>query len=94
MSLVLSARDPARDMSIARTVPLERVLDPRAPRPATLHGVSEFVRNELLPRLHVEQSFVEGRTHALLLPGETGPAGTAEPVKPVVPKREPAGRRK
>jgi hypothetical protein len=52
------------------------------------------VRNELLPRLHVEQSFVDGRGHALLLPGEVGPGGTSSAPKTVVPARIPPARRK
>ena len=73
VSLVLEARDVQRDMSIAKEIALDSLLGrgtgtgPQAL--TTLHGVSQYVRNVLLPKVHIEQSFVEGRPHALLVDG-------------------------
>jgi hypothetical protein len=77
VSLLLSARDPVNDMTVERVVPLEGAVPSGAPLPVTLFGVSEYVRNVLLPNLHVEQSFVQGRPHTVLLGDEQGAAAVA-----------------
>ena len=74
ISLVLSARDMVRDMSISKQVALAPLLKDTPPL-MTLHGVSEYVRNVLLPKLHIQQSFVDGRGHAILVEGESTGAG-------------------
>ncbi len=71
ISLVLSARDMVRDMSISKQVALAPLLKDTPPL-MTLHGVSEYVRTVLLPKLHIEQSFVDGRGHAILVEGVEG----------------------
>ncbi len=70
VSLVMEARDVARDMSISKAIPLHYLQAPTATL-STLHGVSEYVRNVLLPKLHIQQSFVDGRGHTLLVEGES-----------------------
>jgi hypothetical protein len=73
VSLVLEARDVQRDMSITREMPLDSLLGTGVASPplalSTLHGVSQYVRNVLLPKVHIQQSFVEGRPHTLLVEG-------------------------
>ena len=77
MSLLLSARDPVKEVTSARVLPLESAVPLGAPVPATLYGVSEYVRNVLLPNIHVEQSFVEGQPHTVLLGEEQGASALA-----------------
>lgn len=60
VSLVVSARDPIRNTQV------ERELDASVLPPLqTLHSLSEFVRDEVLPKLHIVETFAEGKHHEL-----------------------------
>ena len=60
VSLVVSARDPIRNTQIERELPAGDV-----PPLLTLHALSDYVRGEVLPKLHIVETFTEGKHHDL-----------------------------